>query len=114
MTAAESAEPGDPVAQFPALVAGWLGEHGALIDALVVLRRPPTSADGVAALLALGPVAVLRACWELWRDLGAEAGADVDDLLDSALGTEVTSLCRCALWGPFPAPDWRSVRLVER
>lgn len=97
---------------FPDGVVRWLGEHGSLIDALVVLRRAGNQSDAVNALLMLQPVLILRISWELWPELGFDEEADPQELLEAKLPAEEIARCRYALWGEPPAHEGTTLRLI--
>ena len=89
---------------FPAALAVWLARDGALLDALVVLRRlGAEGGEALRAVLGIRRLAELRASWGLWEALVEGDGGDSETLLLGTVPLSVLENARRALFGP----SWR-------
>jgi hypothetical protein len=89
---------------FPKALADWLARDGALLDALLALRRlGGEGRDALEAVLSVRRVAALRASWALWQALAEGDGEDPEVLLLRTLPLSRLENARRALWGS----SWR-------
>lgn len=86
---------------FPAALVAWTRTHADLIDSLGALRRlGEDGSEALEVLLAMRPVATVRASWELFEALAEGDGDDPELLLLKVLSPWQLESARRALWGP--------------